>query len=257
MNNHLVPQEKPPRLLVADDDAVMRIMAQEVFQQAGWCVETVEDGAEALTSFEGMDPDIVLLDVQMPNLDGFQTCLELRGRERGAHIPIFMITGRDDLEAINRAYEVGATDFVTKPVNWVILKQRIGYMVRAKRAAQAQRKAEARNQALLDAIPDLMFRIAEDGMLLDYKPAQGMDTLISPPEFVGKKISQVMPEEVAETFLKHVRETLASGQIQTFDYRLGMDERAETTRHGLWSAAAGKSWELCVKSPSTTVWKRS
>ncbi len=223
MNNHLVPQEKPPRLLVADDDAVMRIMAQEVFQQAGWCVETVEDGAEALTSFEGMDPDIVLLDVQMPNLDGFQTCLELRGRERGAHIPIFMITGRDDLEAINRAYEVGATDFVTKPVNWVILKQRIGYMVRAKRAAQAQRKAEARNQALLDAIPDLMFRIAEDGMLLDYKPAQGMDTLISPPEFVGKKISQVMPEEVAETFLKHVRETLASGQIQTFDYRLGMD----------------------------------
>ena len=224
MNNQIVPQEEPPRLLVADDDAVMRVMAREVFQQAGWHVETVEDGQLALSSFDDMDPDIVLLDVQMPNLDGFQTCAKLRRLERGAHIPVFMITGRDDLEAINRAYEVGATDFVTKPVNWVILKQRIRHMLRAKRAAEAQREAEARNQALLDAVPDLMFRIAEDGTLLDYKPpAQGMHTFVSPEEFVGEKISQVMPEELAETFLKHVRQTLASGQIQTFDYRLGGD----------------------------------
>ena len=233
MNNQMVPQEEPPRLLVADDDAVMRVMAREVFQQAGWQVETVEDGKLALSSFDDMDPDIVLLDVQMPNLDGFQTCAKLRRLERGAHVPVFMITGRDDLEAINRAYEVGATDFVTKPVNWVILKQRIRYMVRAKRAAEDQREAEARNQALLDAIPDLMFLIAEDGTLLDYKPpAQGMHTFISPEEFLGEKISQVLPEGVAETFLKHVHETLATGQIQTSTIASTGTGSPETTRLG-------------------------
>ena len=63
-----------------------------------------------------LNPDIVLLDVQMPVLDGFQTCIELRQLKVGAQTPILMMTGLDDLESIERAYEVGATDFVTKPV---------------------------------------------------------------------------------------------------------------------------------------------
>ena len=135
-----------PRILIADDDTVVRMMAQEAFEGAGFQVETVKNGSEALSVFSVLNPDIVLLDVQMPDLDGFQTCSELRQLEGGAQTPILMVTGQDDLESIARAYEVGATDFVPKPVNWVILRHRVRYMVRAARAIQDQIQLEAQLQ---------------------------------------------------------------------------------------------------------------
>ena len=138
MKHESVTQGEIPRILIADDDGVMCVIAQETFTEAGFQVETVENGSEALSTFSVLNPDIVLLDVQMPDLDGFQTCIELRKLKGGAQTPILMMTGQDDLESIERAYQVGATDFVTKPVNWVILRQRVRYMVRAARAIQDQ-----------------------------------------------------------------------------------------------------------------------
>ncbi len=138
MKHESVTQGEVPRILIAAADGVMCVIAQETFTEAGFQVETVENGSEALSTFSVLNPDIVLLDVQMPDLDGFQTCIELRKLKGGAQTPILMMTGQDDLESIERAYQVGATDFVTKPVNWVILRQRVRYMVRAARAIQDQ-----------------------------------------------------------------------------------------------------------------------
>ena len=80
----------------------------------------------------------------MPDLDGFATCAALRALPGGRNVPIVMLTGSDDLGAITRAYEAGATDFEVKSVKWVVLGQRIRYLLRAKWAFDALRASEGR-----------------------------------------------------------------------------------------------------------------
>src|SRR5689334_17485118 len=120
--------------LVVDDDATTRYLARETLEGTGFAVEQAEDGAAAVEAFEHFRPDIVLLDVMMPKLDGFGACAALRKLEAGKHVPVLMMTGLDDSDSINRAYEVGATDFITKPIAWPLLRHRVRYMLRAGRA---------------------------------------------------------------------------------------------------------------------------
>ena len=88
-------------------------------------------GSPSLASYI---PSIVLLDILMPDMDGFEACCELRGRPGGALVPVLMMTGLDDVDSINRAYEAGATDFIAKPIPWVLLVHRVRYLLRAARA---------------------------------------------------------------------------------------------------------------------------
>jgi diguanylate cyclase (GGDEF)-like protein/PAS domain S-box-containing protein len=131
-------------VLVVDDDPVMRLLIGELLQQTGFAVEEAEDGLSALTAFEHLQPDIVLLDVNMPGMDGFTVCTELRRMPVGNGIPVLMVTGLDDEASINRAYEVGATDFITKPINWPVLGHRVRYILRASRAFDDLRGTEAK-----------------------------------------------------------------------------------------------------------------
>jgi signal transduction histidine kinase len=121
-------------VLVVDDDLNTRILVRECLEQAGFKVEEAEDGEQGIAMFEKIHPDIVLLDVVMPKADGFAACTAIRNLEGGQGVPILMMTGLDDEESINHAYEVGATDFTSKPVNWIILPYRIRYLLRASRA---------------------------------------------------------------------------------------------------------------------------
>src|SRR6266581_6547518 len=110
------PQRR--KVLVVDDDPAMCLMVRATLEGAGFLVRDANGGGEALSVFETLHPDIVLLDVMMPDMNGFATCQALRRLPGGAHIPIVMLTGLDDSESIEKAYSVGATDFVTKPIAW-------------------------------------------------------------------------------------------------------------------------------------------
>jgi signal transduction histidine kinase len=130
-----------PLVLVVDDDLNTRILVRECLEQAGFKVEEACDGEQGIATFERIHPDIVVLDVVMPGKDGFEVCEAIRNSEGGGVVPILMMTGLDDEESINRAYEAGATDFTSKPVNWVILPHRIRYLLRANRAIAELRQA--------------------------------------------------------------------------------------------------------------------
>ena len=121
-------------VLVVDDDPAMRMLMCESLVQAGYEVVEVENGVEAIATFEELQPDAVLLDVMMPEMDGFETCLKLRKLPGGEHTPVLMVTGLDDIDSIHKAFEVGATDFVAKPINWVMLAYRVRYLLRASQA---------------------------------------------------------------------------------------------------------------------------
>jgi diguanylate cyclase (GGDEF)-like protein len=120
-----------PTVLVVDDDITARLLACQALEPNGFVVIQAVDGLEALTAFREHEPSIVLMDVDMPRMDGFEACRQIRSLECGRTVPILMATGRGDIESIEVAYEAGATDFAAKPVNWLILGHRLRYMLRA------------------------------------------------------------------------------------------------------------------------------
>ena len=132
------------RILVVDDDLATRFLVSEVLEQAGFRVEQAENGRQALEVFERVRPNLVTLDVMMPELDGFGTCVELRRRPDGAQVPILMLTGLDDYESINQAFMAGATDFVTKPINFTLLEYRVRYLLRASATMARLHESERR-----------------------------------------------------------------------------------------------------------------
>lgn len=140
--NPLIPG-RTPLALVADDDLIIRMFAREALEQAGWIVEEAEHGREAWAAFQRHTPDVVLLDVMMPEMDGFATCAALRQLPNGEHVPILIMTGLDDFDSITKAYDAGATDFIVKPFNAMLLAHRIRYMVRANQVLQELRTSQA------------------------------------------------------------------------------------------------------------------
>jgi signal transduction histidine kinase len=137
-------------VLIADDDRTMRLLIRSALEQAGFTVKDVESGEQAVALFPTLRPDLVMLNVLMPGMSGFDACRAIRALPAGEQVPILMVTGLDDSASIRQAYDVGATDFITKRVNWVVLGHRVRYMLRASRSMEALRRSEAKNRALLE-----------------------------------------------------------------------------------------------------------
>ena len=123
-----------PLVLMVEDERTQRIILRAALERDGFEVEEAVDGLDALRVFDRLRPDIVLMDVRMPGMDGFAACAALRRRPDAERLPILMLTILNDIESINRAYEAGATDFITKPIAWPVLGHRLRYMLRACKA---------------------------------------------------------------------------------------------------------------------------
>ena len=89
-----------PIALIIDDDAVFRVTVGDYLEEAGFDVQEAEDGHSGLAAFEKLCPDIILLDVMMPDMDGFTLCKKLRDSSESNNVPILMITGNDDIESV-------------------------------------------------------------------------------------------------------------------------------------------------------------
>lgn len=208
-----------PRVLIADDELTARLLMRAALEKSGFNVDMAEDGEEALHLFLGQPCDLVMLDVDMPGLDGYQVCARLR-RDVGEELPIVMVTGMDDLVSIERAYEAGATDFIAKPINWALIGHRARYLLRAAQVLRDLRQANARNTAILNAIPDLMFELDLEGRCLDcHSPRQDV---LTPPsaDFPGKTVAEVLPSEAAQVFLEALRVADATGSSRGREYEL-------------------------------------
>jgi len=117
--------------LLVDDDVMVRLMAAEALIASGFEVMEAADGEQALELFDRHEFSLVLLDVSLGGIDGFEVCRQMRERPHGRSLPIIMLTGMDDTHSIDSAYSLGATDFVTKPLNWTLLVYRVRYALRA------------------------------------------------------------------------------------------------------------------------------
>jgi signal transduction histidine kinase len=131
-------------ILIVDDDPIVCSLMQAALESEGYRVLAAADGEEGCRLCEASRPQLLIADVVMPRMDGFELCFELRRRAQSAHLPILMATGLDDVASITKAYEVGATDFISKPINWPILTHRVRYMLRASRAFEELRQSRER-----------------------------------------------------------------------------------------------------------------
>jgi two-component system, OmpR family, phosphate regulon response regulator PhoB len=106
-----------PRVLVIDDEAPIRLLCKVNLEAAGIDVSEAEDGKSGLEAAQSERPDVILLDVMMPGMDGWQVFEELLQDERTANIPIVFLTARAELRDQARGLELGGIDYVTKPFN--------------------------------------------------------------------------------------------------------------------------------------------
>ena len=131
---------RPARILVVDDDTFTLETLNRFLQLQGYRSVTANNGEEALSLCQLERPDIILMDADMPGLDGFQTCRRIKELTSLQSIPIIMVTGLEDEESVTRAFSSGAEEYITKPVNWAVLGQRLRLLL-------AHHKAEKELQA--------------------------------------------------------------------------------------------------------------
>ena len=152
-------QRRTPLVLVIDDDATQRVLVQETLRQAGFDTDEAENGTDGIVRTAEIKPDLVILDVVMPDLDGFTVCRGLRGNPKTMHIPILMITGLEDEASIEQAFQAGATNFLTKPINWSLLPHHIRYILRTSAVEDelrsAKRDAEAHSRSRTEVLANL------------------------------------------------------------------------------------------------------
>ena len=122
------------KILIVDDDPMMRLLMRESLENETYAIEEVDNGLAALEHIRKNPPDMVLLDVKMPGLSGFDVCAQIREKYDTNSISIVVVTGLDDSESIEHAFNLGATAFINKPINPVTFPYRIQYLLSARNA---------------------------------------------------------------------------------------------------------------------------
>ncbi len=133
MTDHFVAFDRA-RLLVADDDPILREFAAVHLATPEVEVEVACDGMAAWECLQAGGFDLGLIDLDMPRMDGFELIRHVRADPVLQHLPLVVITGREDMVAVDRAYAEGATSFVVKPINWRVLSHQLAYVLRNCRA---------------------------------------------------------------------------------------------------------------------------
>lgn len=211
-----------PRILAVDDDPITTLIIEDSLAHR-FHVDIVSSGEQALQIFEQLSPDLILLDVLMQGMDGFEVCTALRSHSKGQTLPVVMLTSQDDIDSIEHAYEVGATDFIAKPINTALIAHRLCYLLRA----HATLKALGRQERQLAAAQ----RIAKLGHW-EFDPAQGRfqcaeaarELLNLPHQPQGFSLHQVLaqvhPRERAQVEQRLLSLDLAQRPPVQFEHRL-------------------------------------
>ena len=126
-------EECTGKVLIVDDDSKNRLVLQAVLEQQGHCISEAEDGEQALQKVRTDPPDVVVLDVMMPGISGYEVCNRLKRDPATAHIPVLMVTALTDRASRLKGMEQGANDFITKPVDIHEVALRVRNAVYSKR----------------------------------------------------------------------------------------------------------------------------
>jgi diguanylate cyclase (GGDEF)-like protein len=210
-----------PIAIIADDEELGRLLLAESAAATGLEVRAFDNGRAALEASLAQDVAVVLLDVDMPGMDGYSVCRRLRTETRLATVPIVMVTGHEDAGAINLAFEAGATDFISKPVNWALLPRRIEYILRNAASARALAERVAQVRTLIDALPDTLWVVAPDGSI-QWSPNAGRTPHGgTAANGARESLAALAPPERVPDVLAAIGQTARDGLQRNLEYREG------------------------------------
>ena len=200
--------ERQRSILIVDDDPLFTLLASETLRQAGFEPFVADNAHDALRRMWEKRPDLVLLDVELPDGQGFDVCVRIRGLPDCIDTPVVMVTGKHDTASITRAYEVGATDFINKPLLWATLPHRIEFILRAHDTMRALRVSEMKNRAMLQALPDAIYILDGSGAIVD--------------QITGRLVEgqghAAMPAEAAQAACLFIAERHPPGELATHEF---------------------------------------
>jgi CheY-like chemotaxis protein len=169
--------EDPVRILVVDDDPIMREFAVVHLSTDKAEVAVAADGPAALEAARRSAFDIVLLDLEMPGMDGYAVLEQLRSDERSRRLPIIVMTDREDIAAIDRAFEAGATSFIAKPVHWRVLSYQLRYLHRTAENERSLVRQRTEARRLAHRAGEALRRVAVGGAPLIREAMRGAPEL--------------------------------------------------------------------------------
>jgi diguanylate cyclase (GGDEF)-like protein len=253
-------QQTHPTAIIADDEDLGRLLLAATATASGLEPLAFDNGLAALEAALTREVAIVLLDVDMPGMDGYTVCRRLRADARFASVPIVMVTGHEDAAAVSRAFEAGATDFVSKPVNWALLPRRLAYILR--NAAAAER---IERLAYFDALTGLPNRQrcleSAEALLMEAAESRGQVAVIYLDLNSFKRVNDTFGHAVGDIVLRIVAGKL-EGSVNALraEYahlsvaRFGGDEFVILLSHSAVRDAASSIAAACcaaLKEPIT------
>ncbi|MDJ0554485.1 MAG: PleD family two-component system response regulator [Microcoleaceae cyanobacterium MO_207.B10] len=141
-----------PQILIVDDEKTIRLILRRVMEKDGYQVMEANNGKECLEICEKQLPNLILLDAMMPGLDGFTCCSELQKKFEEETPPVLMITVLDDQGSVDLAFQVGAKDYVTKPIHWAVLRQRVRRLLQTQWAMNELRRQVEKERMLTEKL---------------------------------------------------------------------------------------------------------
>jgi PAS domain S-box-containing protein len=200
------PSQERVKILLVDDTPENLISLEAALDGLGQELVLAKSGMQALRHLLHDDFAAILLDVKMPDMDGFQTAELIRSRKRSRHTPILFLTGYKSDEHLFRGYDLGAVDFLFKPIVPEVLRSKVGVFVELsrntallRRQAEILSKAEQKFRSLLEAAPDAMIISSEDGRISLVNSQVEVMFGFRREELIGQNIRELVPDWTASS----------------------------------------------------------
>lgn len=261
--------EEPPTILVVDDDRFIRELLRRVMEKEGYKVVEATNGKQGLDAYKRLKPHLVMLDALMPVMDGFTCCNELhqlsdeqpsddnnlaaQGLQGVSQTPVLMITNLDDPESVDRAFAVGATDYITKPIHLAVLRQRVRRLIQQFQLYQQLEQAnrELQRLATLDGLTGVANRRRFDQYLDDewwrmIREESPLSLILCDIDFF-KKYNDTYGHQAGDSCLRRVADALRFCAKRTVDLvaRYGGEEFAIVLPNTTTIGASLVAEELC------------
>jgi len=228
-------------ILVVDDAPLMRNLLEQTLKKYGYFVTTARDGQQAIKYFINEQPDLILMDADMPVLDGVTACARIRQLPSAKYVPIIIITVFIERQWIDSAYAAGATDYITKPVNLDVLRNRIYYILQARQNEEALFDEKEKAQVTLAAICDGVITTDAQGQVDFLNPVATKLTGWTTAEAQGlplKQIFTIIDENTQQPLIFPIQRCLKDGQTISFSNQTLLIHRHSQQQFAIQDSAA-------------------
>jgi two-component system cell cycle response regulator len=234
--------DKPGATVLVVDDAPENIaLLSRILKKSGYSILAADNGTQALDIAQNMLPDIILLDVIMPVMDGFEACAQLKKDERTREIPVIFISALDNIEDKSKAFRVGGVDYILKPFEYEEVQARVStHLILRRLRVQLEQANQAlatrveeltdsrellaergrRLSAFVSALPNLSFVMDEQGRYLEIITNETNLLAARPDELIGHLIGDVLPPKEGAKILDAIEQSIQTGKVQVIEYKL-------------------------------------